>query len=197
VPNTDINDSFRLALEGDHDAFDRLRKELEPSVRRFVRRLAGDLQSEDEVAQDAFYALFKNLGRLNGVEHVRPFLFRVVRNLCYDELRRKGRFDIVSLDEAREDGYGPVVEAVDRRPGPDDEVHWMLLYENVRQTMMRLPEMQRQALILFSEEDMSYEQIAEAMATDVGTVKSRIHYGRKNLQKLLDPRILESLRSNT
>jgi DNA-directed RNA polymerase specialized sigma24 family protein len=48
-------------------------------------------------------------------------------------------------------------------------------------------------MILYCEEDLSYEQIAEAMATDIGTVKSRIHYARKNLVKLLRPEILEAL----
>lgn len=57
----------------------------------------------------------------------------------------------------------------------------------------RLPEIQRQAIILYCEEDLTYAQIAEAMGTDIGTVKSRIFYGRKNLRKLLKPEILEAL----
>ena len=59
--------------------------------------------------------------------------------------------------------------------------------------MDRLPELQRQTMILYCEEDLTYAQIAEAMTTDIGTVKSRIYYGRKNLRKLLKPEILEAL----
>ena len=90
---------FQEARAGDRAAFDRLQKALDTSVRRFVRRLVGQSEAEDDIVQDAFLALYMNLERLDSNEHMRPFLFRVVRNLCYDELRRKGRFEFVLLNE--------------------------------------------------------------------------------------------------
>jgi RNA polymerase sigma-70 factor (ECF subfamily) len=134
-----------------------------------------------------------NLERLDSDEHLRPFLFRVVRNLCYNELRTKGRFQFVSLDQCPDESGALSPPLPDSRSPPDEEVHWILLYSEVQKAMERLPESQRQALILYCEEDLTYAQVAEAMATDIGTVKSRIHYGRKNLRKLLKPEILEAL----
>jgi RNA polymerase sigma-70 factor (ECF subfamily) len=191
--NHELHELFERAKAGNRPAFDRLQEKLEMSVRRFVRRLVGLSDSEDDILQDAFLALYMNLERIESVEHLRPFLFRVVRNLCYDELRRQGRFQIVSLDyeTGESDALAPFL--LDRRPLADEELHWILILSEVRKAMDRLPELQRQTMILYCEEDLTYEQVAEAMVTDIGTVKSRIHYARKNLVKLLKPEILEAL----
>jgi RNA polymerase sigma-70 factor (ECF subfamily) len=184
---------FQKARAGDRAAFDCLQEELEAPVRRFIRRLVGQSHSEDDIVQDAFLALYMNLEHLDSGEHLRPFLFRVVRNLCYDELRRKGRFQFASLDQGPDESGALFPPLADSRSPPDEEVHWILLYSEVQKAMDRVPELQRQTMILYCEQDLTYQQIAEAMATDIGTVKSRIHYGRKNLRKLLKPEILEAL----
>ena len=184
---------FEQAKAGSRTAFNRLQETLDSSVRRFVRRLVGISEAEDDIVQDAFLALYMNLERLKSSEHLRPFLFRVVRNRCYDTLRRRGRFQFVPLDAASE---GSVVDPsflTDRRKQPDEELHWRLLYSEVQKAIDRLPEIQRQAIILYCEENLTYGQIAEAMGTDIGTIKSRIFHGRKNLRNLLKPEILEAL----
>lgn len=193
MSHLDENELFQQARAGVRSAFDKLQEKLEAPVKRFVRRLIGLSSSEDDIVQDAFLALYMNLERLDSSEHLRPFLFRVVRNLCYDELRRKGRFQFVSLDEDIGDSDALLSFLIDHRAQPDEEVYWILLYSEVQKAMERLPEPQRQTLILYCEEDLTYQQIAKAMATDIGTVKSRIHYARKNLRKLLKPEILEAL----
>ena len=184
---------FEQAKANNRTAFDRLQDMLNPSVRRFVRRLVGISEAEDDIVQDAFLALYMNLERLKSSEHLRPFLFRIVRNRCYDTLRRQGRFRFVPLDAASQDSTVNPSFLTDRRKQPDEQLHWRLLYSEVQKAIDRLPEIQRQAIILYGEENLTYAQIAEAMATDIGTVKSRIFYGRKNLRNLLMPEILEAL----
>ena len=184
---------FEQAKANNRTAFDRLQEILNASVRRFVRRLVGISEAEDDIVQDAFLALYLNLERLESSEHLRPFLFRVVRNRCYDTLRRQGRFQFVPLEAAAEDSAIDPSFLTDRRKQPDERLHWKLLYSEVQKAIDRLPEIQRQAIILYCEENLTYAQIAEAMATDIGTVKSRIFYGRKNLRNLLKPEILEAL----
>ena len=184
---------FEQVREGNRTAFDRLQETLDASVRRFVRKLVGIREEEEDIVQDAFLALYMNLERLESSEHLRPFLFRVVRNRCYDTLRRQGRFQFVPLEAASEDSAVNSSFLTDRRRQPDEALHWILLHSEVQQAIDRLPEIQRQAIILYCEDDLTYAQIAEAMATDIGTIKSRIYYGRKNLRKLLKPEILEAL----
>lgn len=182
---------------GDSEAFQPLQDALEPSVRRFVRRLIGSSDAEDDIVQDVFIALFRNIERIEPVEKLRPYLFRIVRNRCYDELRRQRRFEAVSLDDEPDFSASPIFQETVALPDgatpPEETAHWLLLSVQVREAIDRLPEMQRQVLILFCEEDLSYGEIAEVMNTSVGTVKSRLHYAKRALRGLLRPDTLHAL----
>ena len=94
MPDSGEHELFEKAKTGNNAAFDRLQETLDASVRRFVRRLVGISEAEDDIVQDAFLALYMNLERLESSEHLRPFLFRVVRNRCYDTLRQQGTFSV-------------------------------------------------------------------------------------------------------
>ncbi len=186
---------FLKAREDDRAAFASLQEVLEPAVRGFVRRLVGQSDAEDDIVQETFLALFMNLKRIDPVENLRPFLFRIVRNLCYDELRRKGRFrhTFVSLEVKSDERQSPYLQVQDPRTPPDEAVQTLLLFQEVQQAIEQLPELQRQTMILYAEEDFTYEQIAATMSTSVGTVKSRLHYARQNLLRLMQPAVLEAL----
>ena len=185
------SDLFDRARSGDRVAFDDLQRNLEPSIRNYIVRLIGPSDREDEIAQDAFLSLYSNLAKVEEAAHLRPFLFRIVRNLCYDELRRQRRFDFVPIEEGSYSS--PELSWILDQRLQDEEVHWIIAYSEVQKAMERLPELQRQSLILRYEQDLTYREIAEAMGTDTGTIKSRIHYGRSNLRKLLGPRLLRAL----
>ena len=193
MSDSEYHELFEQAKANNCTAFNRLQEALDASVRRFVRRLVGVSEAEDDIVQDTFLALYMNLEQLESSEHLRPFLFRVVRNRCYDALRQQGRFQFVPLDSVSEDSAAAVSFLTDHHRQPDEELHWILLLSEVQKAIERLPELQRQTMILYCEENLTYAQIAEAMATDIGTVKSRIFYSRKNLRKLLKPEILEVL----
>ena len=184
---------LEVARMGDHAAFGQLQALLETPVRRFVRRLIGYSSAEDDIVQNAFLALYMNLERLDRGEKLRPFLFRVVRNQSYDELRRLGRYEVVSVDDepAEEDTYAVTLR--DQQPQPDEAAHWLLIYADVQQAISQLPEVQRQTLLLYTEGSLSYAEIAEAMNTSIGTVKSRLFYAKRNLVRLLPEGILEAL----
>lgn len=184
---------LRAARSGDRAAFDELRGVLEAPLRRFIYRLIGPSEAVEDIFQDVCVALYMNLERIEPIENLRPFLFRIVRNRCYDELRRKGRFQVFSLDGEGDGTTTATPLLIDRRPGPDEEIQRLLLYAQIQQAMERLPELQRQTLILYGEEELTYAEIAEVMATDIGTVKSRLHYARKSLTRLLPPETREAL----
>jgi RNA polymerase sigma-70 factor (ECF subfamily) len=140
--------------------------------------------------QDALLALYLNLGRIEPPGKLRPFVYRVVRNRCYDHLRVRLRRRIEALDAIEE--YDADQPATPELP-PDEQAHWRLIYAEVQAAMEQLPELQRQTLILYSVEAFTYAEIAEAMNTSVGTVKSRLFYAKKNLRGLLTPATLETL----
>ncbi|HVO43868.1 MAG TPA: RNA polymerase sigma factor [Aggregatilineales bacterium] len=184
---------LRDARSGDPYAFESLQQHLEPPIRRFIRRLIGIADAEDDIVQDVFIALFYKMHRIDPIENVRPYVFRMARNRCYDELRAQGRFDPISLDDDGESLWVSFTSATDVESQPEEVAHWLLMQLEVREAMERLPELQRQTLMLYSEENLSYAEIAIAMDTNIGTVKSRLHHAKKTLAGLLKPDTLRAL----
>ncbi len=185
MPDPSEQQLLRLDRKGNRAAFGQLQQRLEGPVRRFVQRLVGRDCDADDVVQDAFIALYIHLKDLRSVSKLRPFLFRIARNCCYDELRRQRRFEHMPL--ADELARADVAEQ------PDRVAEWVWLLAEVRRAIDRLPELQRQAMILYVEEEWTYAEIAEAMSTSIGTVKSRIHHARRKLRRLLKPETLAAL----
>jgi len=184
---------LRLAQQGDDEAFEQLHASLAPGIGRFVRRMIGDGQEAEDIVQDTLLALYLNLNRIEPVEKLRPYVFRIARNRCYDLLRRGGRYEEVSMDADQDDDVRVRVsfEIADERATPPEEVaHWLLLQIEVRDAMDSLPELQRQTLMLFAEENMTYNEIAEVMAVSIGTIKSRLFHAKKNLRARLKPETL-------
>jgi RNA polymerase sigma-70 factor, ECF subfamily len=176
------------------EAFGWLHVELQPDVERFARRLVGMSGNVEDVVQKSFTSLWSNIDRIRSPESVLPYLFRIVRNLCFDELRRQRRFDHLSMndDDAGWDDEAALSSDFEYDL-PDETAHWSEMCRKVQQAINRLPERQRQAIILYAEEDLTYEQVAESMNVDIGTVKSRIFHARKNLRKMLSPEVLSEL----
>jgi RNA polymerase sigma-70 factor, ECF subfamily len=182
---------LRRAQQGDYLAFADLCQRYTPQLLRFVRRLVGDGEAEDLV-QDVFLALFTHLHQIDPPEKLRPWLFRCARNRAYDELRSRGRMEAVTLDDEPVEQWVSLAQH-DESLQPEDLAHWLLLYLQVQAAMDRLPEAQRQSLILFAEEGMSYPEIAEIMGCSLGTVKSRIFYAKRTLRCWLPPDTLRAL----
>jgi RNA polymerase sigma-70 factor (ECF subfamily) len=184
---------LRQAQAGDNDAFGQLQTQLEPAARRFIRRLIGTHDAEDDIVQDVFFSLYRNMTRIDPPEKLRPYVYRMVRNRCYDELRRQGRFQSVSLDDEPVESWVSFQAAPNGYSQPEEVAHWLMIHLEVQEAMERLPELQREALILYSEEEMSYAEIAEAMNTSIGTIKSRLYYAKRTLRGLLSPDTVQAL----
>jgi RNA polymerase sigma-70 factor (ECF subfamily) len=197
VTPAEETDLLRRSQAGDLDAFADLQASLEPAMRRFAARLLGRLDNVDDVVQDSMIALYLNLARIDPPSQLRAYVFRIVRNRCYDDLRRLKRGVPLSLDDDGEDGLGlPLGEMlVAEGCGPEDVTCWMLLAMEVQAAIDRLPEVQRQALILYAEEKLAYEEIAAVMGCSIGTVKSRLFYAKKALRQMLPAATLEAIES--
>lgn len=184
-------DLLKQAQNGDMEAFGELQALLDSSIRRFVWRLIGTHEAEDDIVQDSLIALYLNLHRISPPENLRPYLFRIVRNRCYDLLRKRRRFEHLSLDEE------PVETWVSLHTGeansPEEVTDWLMLHLEVQQAIDKLPELQRQTLILYSQENLAYNEIAEVMNCSIGTVKSRLFYAKKTLRQYISPETLKIL----
>lgn len=182
----------KAAQKGDVDAFETLQLHFEGQIKRFVRRLIGISDLVDDIVQDVFISLYFNLHRINPIEQIRAYLFRIARNRCFDELRRSR--PTVSLDDEPVHLWVSYTSSGNHYESQPEEVaHWLLLHLEVQEAMDKLPELQREALIMYSEGGLSYAEIADVMVCSIGTVKSRLYHAKQNLRNLLSPDTLEML----
>lgn len=166
--------------QGDHDAL----KEIFDQYHKRVYRIAYGVlrQREDalDVVQEVFIKLFRSIKNFKGKSNFYTYLYRMAMNTAIDHSRKMKRAPFLSIDE--ESGFQPSDAAENR---PDHIVAQKELEERVRWAMDKLPPDQKAALAFREVEGLSYQEIAESMGCSIGTVMSRLHYGRKKLQELL------------
>lgn len=179
-------DFLRRARDGDLDAFNRLVDLHQRAVYNLCFRMLGSSAAGEDATQDAFFSAYRNIHRFKGGTF-RPWLMRIASNGCVDELRRRGRRPAVSLD-APIPGSDDPIDVADTTAGPETEALRSEQHDAVQAALLRLPPDQRMAVVLCDMQGFAYEEIAEAMRTSVGTVKSRIARGREKLRRELGPR---------
>ncbi len=166
--------------QGDQDAL----KEIFDQYHQKVYRIAyGVLRQRDDaldVVQEVFIKLFRSIKGFKGNSAFYTYLYRLAMNTAIDHSRKSKRATFFSLDE--EGSFQPS-DVQEKRP--DHLAAQKELEEKVRWAIDQLPRDQKAALIYREIEELSYQEIAGAMECSIGTVMSRLHYGRKKLQDLL------------
>ncbi len=189
---------LKKAQQGDREAFEQLHLRLEPPIRRFIRRLIGHEEDCDDLVQETFLSLYLNLHRIDPLSQLRAYTYQIARNACYSRLRRLRRRDELSIEEDEEAPGGPRL-SFDLRDTlnapPEDVAHWMLLKLEVDEAIDRLPAAQREVLLLYSEAELSYAEIAQTLDISIGTVKSRIFHAKRTLRGLVKPHVLLAIQS--
>jgi RNA polymerase sigma factor (sigma-70 family) len=143
------------------------------AVYRFVYRLLGRADLAEDITQDCFLAILCDPQRFNAAHgDMKPYLFSIARNLAFKRYR-----DDRSDTQADEDWAASI-----RDERPDQDIALV-----VAQVVGQLPDLQREALILFEYEGLQLAEIAQIVDADVGVVKSRLHRARERLKRLLAP----------
>jgi RNA polymerase sigma-70 factor (ECF subfamily) len=159
-------------------------KEIFNKYHKKVYRIAyGVVRQREEaldVVQEVFIKLFRSIRNFKGRSHFYTYLYRMVMNTAIDHKRKVGKQFMSSLDE--EGSFEPSEEP---EKGPERILLQKELEERVRLAMDKLPDEQRAALLYRDQEGLSYQEMAEAMGCSIGTVMSRLHYGRKKMQESL------------
>jgi RNA polymerase sigma-70 factor (ECF subfamily) len=176
---------IELSREGDLDAFNQLVAAYQDRVYNLCLRMLGSQQPAEDVTQEAFISAFKSMSRMRGPS-VKSWLLRIASNACIDELRRRLRHPQVSIDyrHAGDESDTPF-DLPDSTPGPEQFALRLEVRSALQIELLELPADQRLAVVLCDIEGLAYEEIAAAMSTSVGTVKSRISRGRARLREAL------------
>ena len=146
-----------------------------PRLRRYARALTGERGDADDLVQDTLERAWKRLSGWRGTGDLRAWLFSIMHNAFVDRQRRPS-LDAVALDAADE-----AMQVAVRAPQTD-----ALELRDLDAALACLPAEQREVLLLVALEQMTYEEVAQAMGIPVGTVMSRLSRGRERLRVALE-----------
>ncbi len=175
--------------------FEALVKEHQGMVFRTLTRMTGAGVQVEDLAQEVFLRLYRALPHFRGDATLSTYLYRIVVNVAQDEWkrRRKEREYIAAepvFEEEGENGSWMENFAGDDLSGEHARTPEQLLADAqmvlaVDQALLELPEIERSVLVLYHQEECSYEGIAIALGLPINTVRTHLHRGRKRLAELI------------
>ena len=170
---------------GDEAAFQELIEAHQHRIIGTVAKMLGDESDAEDIAQQVFIRVWKSAPRWQPTAKVTTWLYKITRNLVFNETRRRKRHPVQSLDAALDDGDRPQ-QFTDTGVKPADTA---LLDEEMQAAIQRaideLPEVQRMAVILRRYDDVPYEEIGEILDLSVPAVKSVLFRARTDLREKL------------
>ena len=166
--------------------FDELVRRYHKQAYNIAYRMAGNHTDAEDLTQEAFIRAFRFFGQYRRELPFDSWLYKIMSNVFIDRLRRMPKVKIRSIDQpvTTEDGEAQF-DVADGSPGPEDEVLSSEMDNRIQAALNTLPEAFRLTVIYADIEGMSYEEIAEATRTNIGTVRSRLHRGRRLLRNKL------------
>jgi RNA polymerase sigma-70 factor, ECF subfamily len=163
------------------DAFERQAEKVFPSVFGTALRLTRSREDAEDLAQEAIVRAYDAFDRFDGT-NFKAWMLRIVTNLYINRYRQRQRGpQLGSLDD----------EGVIEPMSVESEIPDRVLFDNtvgaeIEEALAKVPEDFRMAVVLSDIEDLSYQEIADAMGVPIGTVRSRIARGRSMLRKSLE-----------
>ncbi len=141
-----------------------------PQVHRFALFLCGDAMLADDITSETFVRAWTSRGKIREAT-VKAYLFTIARNLYRDHLRRNRRFE--EIEESLPDAS----------PTPQARAEHRQELETVMAALQQLAEVDRAALLMRVQEEMPYEEIAQALGLPAATVKVKVHRARLKLMQ--------------
>ncbi|MBN2308105.1 MAG: RNA polymerase sigma factor [Candidatus Hydrogenedentes bacterium] len=168
---------MRRYVEGDEAAFHMLFDRYRALVYNFARYMLNDPFRAEDILQDTFLSVARSAPRYRPEGRFRTWLLRIVRNRCLNLLEADRARRAATIRER------PEFPAIETSPGRRIEAAERMAA--VREALSRLPERQREALVLYGFDSMSYDEIAGVLDVPINTVKTIIHRGRAALARAI------------
>lgn len=148
-----------------------------PRLRRYARALTFSREAADDLTQDALERAWAKRSQWQAGSDLRAWLFTIMHSVFVSGLRRARPVD--SLDQLEESGHLPLQSAATSAEGG-------IVLAELAAALARLPDEQREVLLLVGLEQFSYAEAAGVLGVPVGTVMSRLSRGRERLRQLLE-----------
>lgn len=176
---------IKRAKRGDLDAFNQLVLAYQDAVYTVTYRIMGDGESAADATQDTFITAYRRLETYHG-GNFRAWLLRVATNTCYDALRYHKRRPATHLDDLVGEDYDDGPPIPDPIATPEETIQQIELSEAIQRCIQGLSDDQRVVLVMSDIEGYSYQEIADTVAVQLGTIKSRLSRARVNLRHCLE-----------
>lgn len=177
------------ALAGKEAAYDRLVRKYREPLGRHVGRMVRDKKVVDDLVQESFIKAFTSLASYSTEYAFSTWLYRIATNHTIDYLRKK-KLATISIDRppGREEGDERAYELPDSTYRPDRHILADQQRALIHEAIEQLPEKYHRVIVMRHQQEMSYEEIAEALDLPIGTVKAHIFRARAQLYKALRDR---------
>ncbi|MBN8706259.1 MAG: sigma-70 family RNA polymerase sigma factor [Bacteroidetes bacterium] len=174
---------YELAIacqSGDRKAFQRLVRQYQEKVRGLVYSILSDPDTMDDLVQEIFIKVYTSINRFEHRSNLGTWIYRIAVNHCRDEIRRRRVRRFFSMEKME-------LDPMEMSPTADKALLKKERIELVRWGLSKVSEKHRTIIVLRDFEDMSYEQIAEVLNLELGTVKSRLNRARLALKDVISP----------
>ncbi|MFV0394883.1 MAG: RNA polymerase sigma factor [Coprobacillaceae bacterium] len=171
-------------VQQDNSKFEELYPYIEKKVYFWCYTITRNKTDAEDATQESLLSIFKGLATLKNVEYFNSWMYRIVTRQCYTHLRNKKKRDnkISNYDDFAEDFVASISD--NKRDSSPKEIYDLNeLKEIVVSFINNLPRKQRETIILFYLEEFSINEISEILECNTANVRSRLHYGRKNLEQ--------------
>lgn len=176
----------RQILEGDDDAFAILVQRYSPPLFNFICRFLNDYDAASDILQHVFTQCYLSLPNLRTGDPLKPWLFRVARNRCLDELRRKRGIPFSEFQMSdEEDDLSPLEIIPDTRPLPEEIAELHDLQHTLHQAIATLPPKFRDVVLLRYTAQLSFAEIGEALHMPEATAKTYFQRAKPQLRTIL------------
>jgi RNA polymerase sigma-70 factor (ECF subfamily) len=187
-----VQNLVRRAKDGDEAAFDDLVREFQRPVFNLAYRMLNNYEEANDAAQDVFIKVHRSLASFRGDSKFSTWLFTVAANMCRSRIRkivRLNKHEAGSLDETYDDDTSPKQVAVDPAAGADTLLENQEVKQIVEACINELDDDFKLVMIMKDLQHMQYEEIAEALDCNLGTIKSRLFRARAQVRDKLKERL--------
>ncbi len=168
------------------DGFEEIITEYLKLVYNFVYRFVGDQAMAEDITQETFVKVWKNLKKFNQKQNFKTWIFTVARNTAIDWLRKKRNITFSELDRNLEEGKISFEEnIVNLEPLPDEVFEKKELVQKLEKILSQIHPDFREIIILHHTEEMTFEEVARIVGKPVNTVKSQYRRALHQIRNLI------------
>jgi RNA polymerase sigma-70 factor (ECF subfamily) len=176
----------RQIAEGDTGALELLFQQYSKPIYGYLVQMVFDEHVAEDLIQEVFIAAWSGARRFRGLASVKTWLFQIAHNLAVTWIRRnkvRVRYEEIKADYSTSN--------------PEEEYVGIWMYDQVRDAIRKLSKEHREVIELVFYHEMSYSEVAAVMKCPIGTVKSRMSYARRHLDRYLKAIVEQSNRGKS